>query len=365
MSNSYFENLNYTLSNEDTRVEHQLLKPNASRVFSICGSGARVLPLIAKNPKVLDCVDLATEQLYLCELRLAAAKKLNYDEWLFLIGYRGGIPGMTATDDDRYALFKELELSEDCKEFWESKRAAWAPRGFIFLGRWESHFQKLGRIFRNYLRLDMRPIFEAHSLSEQLTLFEEHWRPFIFSTFLKLVANEFVFDRFLYKGHFSGASKRRTESRPPNQFIDEEFTRIFTTTLVRKNYFMQILFLGGIHYEEGLPLEAQRATIEAAAKSKTKMNYRKENLLEVLKEESYDFISLSDTISYLPDEAASRILQLLPASTPKAASCVVRSFLRAPAEIDVSGWTRENEKNAWARELDTTAVYEFHIFSKK
>lgn len=365
----YFENLNYTLSNEDTRVEHALLGEKANRVFSICGSGARVLPLIAKNPGQLDCVDLAREQLLLCELRLAAARKLSHEEYLFLLGYRGGLfatgdsPRAT-TEDDRFELFKSLDLSDDCRRFWEEKREAWEPRGFIFLGKWESHFQKLGKLFRNYLRLDMRPIFEAHSMAEQLELFDKHWKPIVFSTFLRLVANEYVFNRFLYKGHFSGASHHRTESRPPYQFIDEEFTRLFTTTLVRKNYFLQILFLGGIYYEEGLPIEAQASTLAAVRKSKTKVNYRQENLLEVLKGSAYDFISLSDTISYLPDEAAGKILQSLPADTPSGSQVVIRSFLRQPALIDTSGWRSETEKNAWAQKLDTTGVYEFHIFSK-
>lgn len=361
---AYFDTLNYTLSNEDTRVEAALIGDRPKKVFSICGSGARVLPLLAKNPEVLDCVDLSKEQLMLCELRLAAARALTNDEYLFFLGYRGGIPSDSTGDDDRRELFGRLDLTPETRAFWNDRSAAWAPRGFIFLGRWESHFQKLGRIFRQGLRLDMRPIFEAHSISEQLELFDKHWRPLVFSTFLKVAASEYVFNKFLYKGHFSGASERRTESRAPSKFIEEEFTRIFTTTLVRKNYFMQILFLGGILYEEGLPLEAQASTLSAVRKSKTRVNYRQENLLDVLKGSSYDFISLSDTISYLPADAASGVLQCLGVETPPGATAVIRSFLRKPARIDSSGWTELTEKNEWARKLDTTAVYEFEIYRK-
>ncbi|MES2962352.1 MAG: DUF3419 family protein [Bdellovibrionota bacterium] len=361
---AYFDTLNYTLSNEDTRVEAALLKERAAKVFTICGSGARVLPLVAKNPDQVDCVDLSKEQLMLCELRHAAVRALTNDEYLFFIGYRGGIPSDTTGDDDRRELFTRLELSGETRKFWDDRAQAWAPRGFIFLGRWESHFQKLGRVFRQGLRMDMRPIFEAHSISEQLELFDKHWRPLVFSTFLKIAASEYVFNKFLYKGHFSGASERRTESRSPARFIEEEFTRIFTTTLVRKNYFMQILFLGGILYEEGLPIEAQATTLNAVRKSKTKINYRQENLLDVLKGSSYDFISLSDTISYLPSDAASGVLQCLGTDTPSGSTAVIRSFLRKPASIDSKGWTQLTDKNAWAQKLDTTAVYEFEIYQK-
>ncbi|MCM2281509.1 MAG: BtaA family protein, partial [Bdellovibrionaceae bacterium] len=97
----YFDDLNYTLSNEDTRIEHGLLKKGADHVFSIAGSGARVLPLIAKHPKNLNVIDMSQEQLYLNELRLAAAQELTYEEFLFFIGYRGGLAEGDPQGDDR------------------------------------------------------------------------------------------------------------------------------------------------------------------------------------------------------------------------------------------------------------------------
>lgn len=361
----YFEDLNYTLSNEDTRVEANLLSKKSGRVFSIAGSGARVLPLIAKNPKEIDIVDMSQEQLYLNELRIAAARELTYDEFLFFFGYRGGLPNGDPQGDDRLSLFSRLELSDPCKQFWGERAEHWTPRGFILLGRWEGHFQKLGFLFRSVLRMDVRPIFEAHSLDQQLELFRTHWKPLVFKAFLRLVANEYVFNRFLYKGHFAGSSERRTESRPPYKFIDDEFTRLFTTTLVRKNYFLQILFLGGIFYEEGLPLEAQASTIEALKKSKTKVNYLRGDLTVLLGNEAYDFISLSDTISYLPETAASNILQSLHKDTTAGSRVIIRSFLRAPTAVNTTGWKELTEEARKAEATDGTGVYQFHIYEKK
>ena len=95
MAKEYFSDLNYTLANEDTQIEYSLLPENVQRVFSIAGSGARCLPLMAKNPQHLDVIDMSVSQLYLCELRLAAMKNLTYEEYLFLLGYRGGLQGGT------------------------------------------------------------------------------------------------------------------------------------------------------------------------------------------------------------------------------------------------------------------------------
>lgn len=365
---AYFEKLNYTLSNEDTRVEHALLPENARSVFAIAGSGARVLPLIARDPAELEIIDLAREQLHLCELRIAAARALSHSEYLFLLGYRGGLdsgdPASNETGDSRLKLFERLELSPDCREFWRAHARQWEPHGFVLLGKWENHFQKLGKIFRRGLRMDVRPVFEAQSLEEQRELYRKHFKPVVFRNFLRVVASEFVFNKFLYKGHFSGSSGHATESRAPWRFIDEEFRRLFTTTLVRKNYFLQVLFLGRIYYEEGLPLEAQPAVLEAIKRSKTRVIFTQGNLLEKLPARPFDFISLSDTISYLSQEDAARVLELLHAGTPAGARMVIRSFLKAPTAIRSAGWTLEEDENRRAHALDGTGVYQFHIFRK-
>jgi len=362
----YFQSLNYTLSNEDTRIEWKLLKDGVKSVFCIGGSGARVLPLLAKNPGTLDVVDLSLEQLALVELRVAAAKHLSRDEFLFLLGYRGGVPGDSVSGDERIEVFMSLKphLSEKTFRFWMDRKNAWTPRGFILLGRWEGHFQKMGRVFREVLRIDTRPIFEAHSLEEQARLFKKHFKPLVFKAFVRIAASEFVFNRFLYKGHFSGQADRRTEPRAPSVFIEEEFTRLFTRTLIRKNYFLQILFLGGIYYEEGLPLEAREDVLALVRKSKTEVNYRQDNLLNVLKTTPYDFVSLSDTISYISEADAKALLLELPSSTRSGSRMVIRSFLRRPPEIASQGWEQLKAEEEWARDLDTTGVYEFDIFEK-
>lgn len=364
MATEYFSDLNYSLANEDTLIEYQLLPQNANRVFSIAGSGARCIPLIAKNPKVIDIIDMSEAQLYLVELRLQAIRTLNYEEYLYFIGYRGAIQDGHTSDSNRFSLFERLDLSVKCKEYWLQRKNGWNDRGFIFLGRWESHFQKLGSLFRDYLKCDFSPIFEAQTLKEQQNLYKKVWPTLRWKSFMRIAASEYVFNKFLYKGHFSGQKDKRTEKRTPYEFLIEEFERIFKSQLVRKNYFMQVLFLGKIAYEEGLPLEAQRAIFEEVKKSKTQINYHVGNLLDLLPTSPFDFVSLSDTISYLDAQQANQILHKMHPETAAKSKMVIRSFLKAPTAIDSSGWTQEHEREKEAHRLDGTGVYNFHIYTK-
>jgi len=364
MAKEYFSDLNYTLSNEDTRVEYDLLPEKVSRVFSIAGSGARCMPLIARHPKELDVVDMSVSQNYLCELRFQAMKSLSYEEYLFLMGYRGSLQSGSDLGNDRYEIFKKIELSSEAKKYWEERKAGWTSRGFILLGKWESHFQKLGFLFREVLQCDFSKVFAAQSLSEQIELYEKHWPHLRWKSFIRVAASEYVFNKLLYKGHFAGRSEAKTENRPPHRFVLEEFERIFKSQLVRKNYFMQILFLGKIAYEEGLPYEAHQEIFEKVKTSPTKVNYLLGNLLEHLPKKTYEFISLSDTISYLSQEDANQVLQRLHPDNKSGLQMVIRSFMRAPTSMDSSGWEDCQDKNQWAQKLDGTGVYQFHIFKK-
>ena len=365
MATEYFSDLNYTLSNEDTRIEYDLLPQDADRVFSIAGSGARCMPLIARHPKVLDVVDMSVSQNYLGELRYQAIKVLSYEEYLFFMGYRGALQSGSDEGDDRMHLIERIKLSADAKKYWLDRRDGWVPRGFILLGKWESHFQKLGFMFRNVLQCDFSKVFEAQSLPEQVELYEKHWPHIRWKSFMRIAASEYVFNKFLYKGHFSGSSDAKTESRAPWEFLIEEFDRIFRTQMVRKNYFMQILFLGKIAYEEGLPYEAHQAIFDKVKTSPTKVNYLLGNLLDHLPKKAYDFISLSDTISYLDQQDANQILQKLHKDTPVKSQMVIRSFLKAPNAIDTKGWEALKNQDKWAQQKDGTGVYQFHIFRKK
>ena len=110
MTTEYFSNLNYTLANEDTYIEYALLPMGAKRAFSIAGSGARCLPLLAKNPEVLDIIDMSQEQIYLCELRYESLRQLPEEEWLFFMGYRGALQSRNPHGDSRLEIFEKLRL---------------------------------------------------------------------------------------------------------------------------------------------------------------------------------------------------------------------------------------------------------------
>ena len=362
---SYFiENLNYTLSNEDTLIEQRILSDNEDNIFVVGGSGARVLPLLVRNPKNIYVSDLSMKQLFLAELRLQAALNLDYEDFLFFLGYRGACQDSQTDDNNRYILFKNLPISDPCRLFWEEKKSVWIPKGFIGLGKWENHFQKLNLIFRKYFGFKMMEIFQAQNITEQRVLYKKYFKKRLFRYFLRIFASEYVFNKYLYKGHFPSRKRSSAEDKPLWKIFEDNIERIFTTTLVRKNYFFQLIFLGRIYFEEGLPLEAHRKTISQIKKSTSKIIYTQGDLRERLMDSQWDFVSLSDVISYLPQKEVHGFLQRISQKTNPSCKIVMRSFLRTPGSIDDRGFKSEPLLEEWASKQDTTSVYTFNIYTR-
>lgn len=79
----FFEKINYSACNEDSRSEIEALNINENDVIlCITASGARSLDLLVKNPKKIVSIDFNKTQNFLLSLKIAAYQGLNYDEFL-------------------------------------------------------------------------------------------------------------------------------------------------------------------------------------------------------------------------------------------------------------------------------------------
>jgi S-adenosylmethionine-diacylglycerol 3-amino-3-carboxypropyl transferase len=358
MSNKYFQGLNYTLANEDTWVEYDLLPENVQSVFTVCGSGSRAIPFLAKNPVEMHVVDLSDAQLRLFRLRLASIKALNYEEYLYFLGYTNTSP------HNRLDLFKQLDLSSDDQIFWQSHASFWKENGFIYLGKWERHFMMLGKIYHYVTRTNLYPIFASHDLIDQQKNLRLYWKSRHFKLYSKILLNEWIANKLLYKGHFAGSKDLKTTKVTTAQYVYREFTDLLENTWVKENYFMQMIFLGKVIFPEAFPCECDKIIFDKVKKSQTKVYYHQKDLLSLVKEKPHDFYSLSDTFSYMTDAMVKDFLSALPTSIPYASKIVIRTFMRKPSFKIDSPWEANEEKNIQAAKEDCTRMYDFMILTK-
>lgn len=349
----YFQNLNYTLSNEDTRIERDIFGKSPS-IFSIAGSGARVLGLLHSDLDRVVINDISREQLALTELRLVAAKTFAYEDFLGFLGY--------TQCSNRTHLVNQLQLTSTTKGYFESFSDQWQKDGLIYMGKWEQFLLRLHKIFTAFSFDQFHIFFEESDMHKRKELLDHVWPQKRFQLFLNLFCNEFIFDKFLYKGSLNLPGFERDESLP--HFLHQTFLRLFSEQNPRESYFLQMLFLGRVVYPEGYPLEANKDLFPEFKKCQASYEYIQGDLLQVLNENrNLAAYSLSDVISYLKPDSLDVILKLL--DGPEARHLVARSFLKHPHQVQGQNWQQDYLGQALARQKDTVGVYRFWVFGHK
>lgn len=360
MKKNYFDSLNYTIGNEDTTLELEILPEEAQHVFAVAGSGSRIIPLLIKNPRFITCVDSSKEQLSIAELRIATLRELNYEDFLAFLGY----PSKNITVNKRKGIFDNLVISSQTREimslFFEKNN--W--ESFLYAGKWEQTFKKLSLVNRIVTKEKGLGIFNCRTEEEQAKYFKLIFPRKAWSFVIFLLGNAVVFNNLLYKGTFP----KKNISESLYSFYIKRFDYLFKQDLARKNYFLQLLFFGELRFPEGLPLECNKE-IFLKAKSGLQKAQIKYILGDAITEASkssvpIDFLSLSDIPSYLKAPREQGFLQEIRKNISPGGIIVNRYYLRSPENLNADGYHNIAVKFKEAISKEKIQMYSFGIYEK-
>lgn len=369
MAEKYFNDLNYSLANEDTRLELDLCKiykPKA--ILSICGSGGRFLPLLAAGAKKIVALDLAPQQLYLAEMRKQTILQFDFETFLLYWGF----PPYKTTENRqrRKDLFLTLDLSAECRRYFEELYSSCDFEGLILKGKWERTIIGVPKQLRKLIGDRYDEVFDFTSQAEQDAFVNEKldnpiWK-IVPRSVLMLFGNAAFFNAFLYRGHF-------VKKNIPGTYYDfyrERFKHLLRNGIARENFFLQLCFFGELRYPEGNPIEAFKDVFEACQanlKNKAEIQLAAENVLEYSKkfDDKFDFVSLSDVPSYFAGEAERDYLQGLKRNLNPGAIVVMRAYLRIPEGTILEGYEDITTKHEKAVGAEKVGMYNTFIFRFK
>lgn len=358
MGQNYFKGLNYTLGNEDTAVEIELvkkLKPKA--IFSICGSGGRSLPLMHKTAEALALSDLSREQLFLAELRLASYKKLSHEKFLLFWGY---FPYSEKNNTaERRELFFTLDLSIPCREFFTQVFEEIHYDSLLYLGKWERTFAVFAKVLMTLLGPDFDRIMRFDDLEEQVKYYRSEFPLKRWKLLIHLLGNKAMFNALLYKGDFI------TKNSPLSHFdyYFGAFERLFTRDLAQKSFFLQLCFYGRIKSLMGVPVEASADSHERVSSSTAQVEYVQEDFVSYLSRGTklYDFLSLSDVPSYFQGEIEKNFMQKIRPGLRPGAIVVTRYYLRK-SDCDLTGYLDITDSHIKLIEMEKVQMYDIRIY---
>jgi S-adenosylmethionine-diacylglycerol 3-amino-3-carboxypropyl transferase len=357
MAQKYFTGLNYTLGNEDTSVEIDLVKQFKSKsIFSVCGSGARALPLCGEAIE-LTLSDLSLEQIHLAMLREATYKQLSHQDFLLFWGYFPFSDNNFC--DTRKKHFLKLELTTEVRNYFQNIFDEIQFSSLLYLGKWERTFQVLAKINRALLGRDFDRILRFDNLNIQKKYYQNEfphnrWKAVIF-----LLGNKALFNALLYKGDF-------IEKNSPESHFDyyyNAFDRLFTQDIAQKSFFLQLCFYGKINSLAGVPVEASLETHQRISGSHTKTHYLNEDLITHLKSgnKTYDFLSLSDVPSYFKGELEENFMQNIRPGLRPGAIIVNRYYLRK-ANCNLTGFVEITKDHKDLIASEKVQMYDICIY---
>lgn len=361
MNKDYFENLNYTLGNEDTTFEYSVLPKNSYHVFAIAGAGSRILPLLAKYPKNVTCVDVSESQLYLTELRIESMRAFSYSDYLSFWGY----PPFKISSSDRKKMFQRIHLSEKAKAFNTLLFERYHWESVLYTGSWEKTFAKLSKLINFSMGKYSKQLFHYTKEEDYQNFIKKEFPKERLSVITSLLGNASVFNALLYKGKFP---KKNTPGSMKKFYFDS-FNKLLHQDLPRYNFFLQIIFFGKLLYEEGNPVECQEDfynQIKQGIKNAS-IRYVLGDFIKEMEKANYavDFVSFSDISSYFGPEEERNYLQRISNTLSSECILVERRYLHIPQNVNLSGYRDISDAYKKAMQQEKTQMYDIRVLQKE
>lgn len=358
MAKEYFEQLNYTLANEDASLEMNLLPHGCEHVAAVCGSGARIIPLLAKQPSRITVIDISKMQLELCEVRIESLREFSHSEYLSFWGYR------SISIEERKMLFERLHLrtalQRDFERLFDKHR--WNP--ILLQGRWEKTFVFFSKIAQKILgekRID--GLFECKTLEEQTAYVEKEFFGLRWKLLLLLVGNSRTFNALLYRGSFPVNNTGKSYLT----YYHEAFVKLFRQGLARENFFLQLALLGELKYSEGFPVEVDPAVFAESKKGLAvcKIDFIQHDLVNWLAfHQGVDFVSFSNVASYFTGNREKEFLSEIRDSINPGGIVVMRHYLHHPSGLDRTGFEDRTENFQELISKEKVQMYDVEILER-
>jgi S-adenosylmethionine-diacylglycerol 3-amino-3-carboxypropyl transferase len=282
----------YSSVNEDSTSEFQALEIKSDdRVLCITGSGARPLDLLVKSLGELVSIDCNPVQNFLLELKLAALKYFEYNEFLSFLGITDGMDRQAAYYKIRYTL------STEARQYWD--RQEWdIHQGIFYRGSWEKYFRLLGLYLKSARGRVLSQLFSCTTIEEQQQLWNTEWNNRAWRTFLRSVSIRFVWKYFLRD---PGFYLYVPDEYSIYRYLLERLNQASRYILFKVSPFARILFNGKLSENGALPPHLQRqhyASIQSQTDRVIIKTVPLDSIADGGKAGIFNAFSLSDLSSY-------------------------------------------------------------------
>ncbi|MEP1537315.1 MAG: DUF3419 family protein [Paracoccaceae bacterium] len=309
---SFFQNLNFSSSNEDGDTELSALTA-ASRVVCLTGSGTRPLDMLMSEADEVIALDVNPSQNALLFLKMAAMEVLEHAQFLAFIGI--------THSKDRMKVYRQFRhrLSPEMQVYWDQKQRLIAS-GVWYAGKWEKLLLWNARFLKLFRGRSIDALLNANTLDEQASIWALKFNDSHLQTALEMIGRKWVWQWVMREpaGEFLPGPKA------VGLRLSQDFERSSTSFLFRDSDFATLIFRGHIDPDQALPTHLRLDNYEIVRKRLSKLRVVEGGLADLgtLGIKEVDGFSLSDFGSYTgPDIYAACWNGIIASAAPGAKFC--------------------------------------------
>lgn len=352
----FFSTLRYSFGNEDWRTEGEALNIQPQdQVLCITASGDRPLNLLVRECQKIVCVDANPVQNYLLQLKTAAMKVLNHEDYL---AFLGATPSQNRKQILQYLL---PFMDQEAAQFW-SKHKKKVSKGVLYQGAVERLTSVLAKLFSLTRRKKVERLFSINDIEEQRKFLKEEWDSYFLRKFCNLVLNNSFLSSVIIED--PGLTNFSKDIQPGN-YIYDRLNASLERELAKKNPLLSLIFRGKVSHEAFSPYLTQ-AGIQSIKQRLACLEIRTIDILSYLESLSgptFDVFSFSDVASYLSYPNFIRLLEgMIKTAKPGARFCL-RQFMSTyeiPQKLQ-SQFIRDKSLEKRLERLDNCFVYRFMV----
>jgi S-adenosylmethionine-diacylglycerol 3-amino-3-carboxypropyl transferase len=264
-----------------------------SDVVSIASAGDNSLYMLSKQPKSMTCIDMNPVQIYLCQLKEAAVKYLDFADFEALLGF--------VLCDTRIEIFNKLSpnLPKACGAFF-TENISLIKNGIIHQGKLEKYFQLFASKILPLIhsKEEVRKLFKPKSEEAQADFYNNVWNNWRWKAFFRI---------FFSKAVMGLLGREKAKMKYVEGKVGE---LIFTTAenhLKSKNCqhnYMLKYVLSGSYYNERPPYAYAESFRQAKEwLQQNEIHYAESNLEDWLSQGyKYNRFNLSNIFEYMSEE---------------------------------------------------------------
>lgn len=308
----FFENLNFSSSNEDGETELTALA-GATRILCLTGSGTRPLDMLLSEAQQVIALDVNPVQNALLELKMAAIAALDHADFLAFIG--------VTESRTRLAVYDRLRvgLAPEPRAHWDRHRGM-IRSGLWYAGKWERILIWNARFLRLFRGSGIDLLMSAPTREAQAQVWASRFGDSRIRRTLEMIGRDWIW-RWVMR-------EPAGEFLPSPQVVGErlaaDFERAARSYLFRESDFATLVFRGALDPRAALPVHLRAGNYARLRAGLPRLRIVRGGLaeLDALGLRGIDGFSLSDFGSYTGAEVYAACWKgILAAAAPGARYC--------------------------------------------